>query len=213
MVKDRKKIRIILTISLVISLTFLLLIVIFLGTLNTGVNIFDKIQIKKTIPQNIITQADNHIISNVGIEYFQRNYKYDSEKSYVCEPSLPTYCLYYEYLPITKLTGEKQYLVAEARNSGILYMNGVHDCVNKKNLCEFNISKQEAAEIAKQKGFNVNKDYSNLRISHTLNPFKRWAWHISETIESSSDRRTYKKMYIELTTGETSDIETETVVN
>ncbi len=125
--------------------------------------------------------VEEHIISLVGKDYFEENYRLLPEESYICQDyeNFKTYCISYEYLPASQISGEQITVGAQVRHQKLLYKTGLPNCLEDKTRCQFNITKEQAIAIAKEQGFfqSGNKSTIHFTLSEDSD---RWVWRVTE---------------------------------
>lgn len=158
-----------------------------------------------------IAISNSYIISKVGDQYFQQNYKLLPEKSRICNKENQSYCIQYEYLPASELSQKQQILQSKITNGKIDHFNGVHDCLNQPQLCQFTTTKNEAIELAVSKGFDPSQ-LSIVLLPFSVENFESWYWHINQSVDNtpgeSNDCGFTKTMSIDTISKKTSQIET-----
>lgn len=170
----------------------------------------------KISEDNAIKISEDYIMSKVGEDYFNENYILERSKK--CHNDTH-YCIQYEYLPLSFLAGKKMYVTNVVDNEGIDTANEVYDCLQDKKLCEFNITKQDAIDIATKNNFFDNKlfDYKPEEYSIVISPSGPyyggnayfvgfWYWDISKSGPFEYDCRYHINIGIHVGTGQATDI-------
>lgn len=165
-----------------------------------------------SVPESVVEAAKNYIISKVGEDYFSNNYKLLSESWCWADGNINRCGISFDYLPLNQLYEQHQVVHVYIFKDDVRVYgdSGIFDCLNKKELCEFNIKKEEALTIASSNGFDINsKDFEIKIATSSFKGYGQWVWRVTNYFHNIIGKNgcgTAKSMDIDLSAGGVSDI-------
>lgn len=143
------------------------------------------------IPQNIIEQADEFIISKCGREFFDKYIKLDFEQSKFVSSF---YLMKYKFkMPEKSFVDETIEFSIDTLGNIISEKEiyGIPDCINNPTDCKFNITKSQAKEIALKNNFD--KGIKDWKYDFTYSTkYQKYVWQIRTTLSEFKSESRYR---------------------
>jgi hypothetical protein len=157
-----------------------------------------------SIPEKVLNSADQFIITKTGKEFFQNYISIDTEKSREISPN---YFLVYDFKIPEKSYVDEEISFLIDKNGTLVkgqQITGIPGCLNSSESCEFNITEEEALNIAQKSG--LEKGIKEWKSGFLWNvKHNKYVWHILSTESESEGEYTRgkgKEMIIDPNSGE-----------
>lgn len=183
-------------------------------------------EIMQDIHPELFKQAEDHIIERVGKEFYLKNYtflreashchKLEPEKTpcYDIPPNRTSCSLQFEYLPMSRLIGQKARISITAFNQpNTVKSRYIADTDGKGRGIEPTITKEKALEILQEQYDLPEKTYIELR-KPSGSPYgpQGFSWRISYEVENNNTECFDSANYdVNISTGHSTDAGISTV--
>lgn len=143
----------------------------------------------KHLPKDVIERASQYIAGKVGRTYFDKNYRLLTEPSYGNSFEGGTeYFLYFEYLPLSRISGELGSLFVRMFSSpDYVPIDFVASVAPDGTILEPTVTKKEALHLVSENmKISVSKPANaQVVVPNLFNQEKNWSWHVTISLPSN----------------------------
>lgn len=110
------------------------------------------------ITANTETVANNYLISKVGYDNFKKLYTFDKARGGYGGSNSNYDFIAYHFAPYKMFPGSEDVIMVQVNKHkpAEIYADVAPDCKKDKSLCDFNIDKQKALQIAQDNGITAD---------------------------------------------------------